>query len=58
MQDSLGYDHEFLECKATTSVGATVQYIHEGYRQDIGLFRACKIRDMRVEWNALKCSSP
>lgn len=31
MQDSLGYDHEFLECKTTTGVGATVQDIHEGH---------------------------
>lgn len=46
-------DHELLESHAATSVGATVQDVHEGNRENVGLLSASKVGDVSVERDTL-----
>ena len=46
-------DHELLEGKTATSVGATVEDVHEGNGEDVGLLGAGKVGDVSVEGDTL-----
>lgn len=46
-------DHELLESHAATSVGATVQDVHEGNGQNVGLLGAGQVGDVSVERDTL-----
>jgi len=46
-------DHELLESHTTTSVGATVQDVHEGNGQNVGLLGAGQVGDVSVERDTL-----
>lgn len=48
-----GDDHELLEGKTATSVGATVEDVHEGNGEDVGLLGASKVGDVSVQRNTL-----
>ena len=48
-----GNDHELLESHAATSVGATVEDVHEGDGQDVGLLGASQVGDVSVERDTL-----
>ena len=56
MLESIGLpwdNHELLKCKSAARMRASVQHVHERYRQDKGLLRACEIRDVAVERHSL-----
>jgi hypothetical protein len=46
-------DHELLEGKTATSVGATVEDVHEGNGEDVGLLGTGKVGDVSVEGDTL-----
>ena len=46
-------DHELLESKTATSVGATVEDVHEGNGEDVGLLGASEVGDVSVEGDTL-----
>jgi hypothetical protein len=52
-QDLRGNNHELLEGKTATGVGATVQDVLEGDGQDEGLLGSGKVGDVSVEGNTL-----
>jgi hypothetical protein len=47
-------DHELLEGKTATSVGATVEDVHEGNGEDVGLLGSGKVGNVSVQRNALR----
>lgn len=48
-------DHELLESETATSVRATVEHVHEWHWENKWLLGACKVADVRVEWDLLLC---
>lgn len=50
-------NHELLEGQTATSVGATVQDVLEGNREDVGLLGTGQIRDVSVERDTLLSST-
>ena len=48
-----GNDHELLESHTATSVGATVEDVHEGNGQNVGLLGASQVGDVSVERDTL-----
>jgi hypothetical protein len=50
---SPGDDHELLEGKTATGVGATVDDVHEGNGKNVGLLGAGKVADVGVERDTL-----
>ncbi|KAI6759168.1 hypothetical protein HG531_013929 [Fusarium graminearum] len=46
-------NHELLEGEAATSVGTTVEDVHEGNGEDIGLLGSGEVGDVSVQRNAL-----
>lgn len=53
----LGNDHELLEGKTATSVGATVQDVLEGNGEDVGLLGTGEVGDVDVERDTLLSGS-
>ena len=50
-------DHELLESQTATSVGATVQDVLEGNREDVGLLGTGEVGDVSVERDTLLSST-
>ena len=50
-------DHELLESETATGVGATVEDVHEGNGENVGLLGASKVGDVGVERDTLLGSS-
>jgi len=48
-----GDNHELLEGKTATGVGATVDDVHEGNGKNVGLLGAGKVADVSVERDTL-----
>ena len=52
-----GDNHELLESKTTTGVRTTVEDVHEGNGEDVGLLGAREVGDVSVKRDALLSSS-
>jgi hypothetical protein len=46
-------NHELLEGKTTTGVRATIEHVHEGNGEDVGLLGTSEIRDVCIKRDAL-----